>query len=144
VNIHQIILKYLKVGSFRKREDLLAQQAIAGVGRLHQRRLDEIALVAAAAATLDDLRVLLRIVQIAADLGERFSSITAPMKLRKSRTSPCESAASCRPSDRECQATATAARTSGSPPSTSDPVLERTAHGGHRHFLRIGRRVARR
>src|SRR6185436_383479 len=53
-------------------EDLFAEQSIRRIARLDERRLDEIALITLAAAALDHLRVFLAVVDIAADLVERF------------------------------------------------------------------------
>src|SRR5450759_96125 len=51
-------------------EDFLAQQAIRRILGLQQGRLDEVALVPLRRAAGQDLRVLLRVVQVAADLDE--------------------------------------------------------------------------
>src|SRR5204863_3110089 len=51
-------------------EDLFTQQPVARILRLEQRRLDEVPLLPFRGPPGHDLRVLLRVVEVAADLGE--------------------------------------------------------------------------
>src|SRR6185503_8256353 len=53
-------------------EDLLAEEAVAGILSLNQRRLDEVAVLSFRRSSSNDLGILLRVAEIVADLAERL------------------------------------------------------------------------
>src|SRR4029453_1910647 len=61
---------WIDVGCDNGPEDLLAEQAITRVGRLHQCRLDEVPDITFCRAALQDPGVLFRVVQVLADFRE--------------------------------------------------------------------------